>query len=404
MRSFTLDPGSALDRVELEDVAGSDGFLFARERIGFAGRRVAVRWPADEATARLATIEHRDDARTGGGPIALGCIPFRPGAAADLVVPEVLVARDRTGRTTVTVTGHGSLPDPDAVMAELTTPTRSTPTGSADYTVGPASPVSVHRDAVLAARQAVREGRLTKAVIARAVDVVSSEPWDVRGVLQRLRGSFGSSHRYSIDGFIGASPELLVEVDGDVVASHPLAGTTPRTGDPATDERLAAALVGSMKDQIEHRVVIDVVHDTLLPWCSYLDWEPEPSIVRVANVQHLGTRIEGRLSEPRPDVMTLVRALSPTPALGGHPRIEALELIDSVEGLDRGLYGGAVGWTDAAGNGTWAVAIRCATLSDDRRRARLMAGGGIVADSDPDAELAETQAKFQAMLSALVRA
>jgi menaquinone-specific isochorismate synthase len=182
-----------------------------------------------------------------------------------------------------------------------------------------------------------------------------------------------------------------------------LAGTTPRTGDPTTDDRLAEALVGSMKDQTEHRVVIDVVHDTLLPWCSYLDWEPEPSIVRVANVQHLGTRIEGRLSDPRPDVMTLVRALSPTPALGGHPRSEALGLIASVEGLDRGLYGGAVGWTDARGNGTWAVAIRCAALSDDRRRARLMAGGGIVADSDPDAELAETQAKFQAMLSALVR-
>lgn len=404
MRSLTLDPGSALDRIELEDVAGADGLLFVRDRVGFAGRRVAARWAADEAVARLSAVEHRDESGIGRGPVALGCLPFRPGAPAELVVPEVLVSRDRTGRTTVTVTSDGRLPDPDTVMNELTAPIAAIPTRSADYSVRPASPVTVHRDAVLAVRDAVRAGRLTKAVIARAVDVESSEPWDVGGVLRRLRGSFGSSHRYSIDGFIGASPELLVEVDDDIVASHPLAGTTPRTGDPATDDRLAEALVGSMKDQIEHRVVIDVVHDTLLPWCSYLDWEPEPSIVRVANVQHLGTRIEGRLSDPRPDVMTLVRALSPTPALGGHPRKEALELIEAVEGFDRGLYGGAVGWTDSAGNGTWAVAIRCAILSDDRRRARLMAGGGIVADSDPDAELAETQAKFQAMLSALVRA
>ena len=149
--------------------------------------------------------------------------------------------------------------------------------------------------------------------------------------------------------------------------------------------------------------MIDMVHDTLLPWCSYLDWEPEPGIVRVANVQHLGTRIEGRLSAPVPNVVTLVRALTPTPALGGHPSTEALALVAEVEGVARDRYGGAVGWVDAAGNGTWAVAIRCAQLSDDRTVARLHAGGGIVADSDPLAELAETQAKFEAMLSAIIR-
>jgi menaquinone-specific isochorismate synthase len=148
-------------------------------------------------------------------------------------------------------------------------------------------------------------------------------------------------------------------------------------------------------------VVIDVVHETLLRWCSYLDWEPGPSIVTVANVQHLGTLIEGRLSAPAPNVLEMVLALSPTPALGGHPRAAALKLIDEVEGFERGRYGGAVGWVDAAGNGTWAVAIRCAEITGNR--ARLFAGGGIVADSDPSAELVETQAKLQAMLSAIVR-
>jgi menaquinone-specific isochorismate synthase len=222
-------------------------------------------------------------------------------------------------------------------------------------------------------------------------------------VLLRLKAMFGRSHRYSVDGFIGASPELLVEVRGNEVRSHPLAGTTPRTGDPDTDRRAAAELLASEKNQIEHRVVIDMIHDTLLPWCSYLDWEPEPSIVTVANVQHLGTAMEGHLSDPRPNVLELVAALSPTPALGGFPRADALALIAATEGFTRGRYGGAVGWVDARGDGTWAVAIRCAELSADRCSARLVAGGGIVADSEPLAELAETQAKLQAMLSAIVR-
>jgi isochorismate synthase len=202
---------------------------------------------------------------------------------------------------------------------------------------------------------------------------------------------------------IGASPELLVEVDGRMVRSHPLAGTAPRTGDADTDARLAAQLIASTKDQLEHRVVIDMVHDTLLPHCSYLDWEAEPSIVTVANVQHLGTAIEGALTEPPTRVLQLVRELCPTPALGGFPSRDAIEFIHTIENIERGFYGGAVGWMNRDGNGTFAVTIRCAELSTDRRTARLFAGGGIVGESDPYSELAETQAKFQAMMSAIIR-
>ena len=156
-------------------------------------------------------------------------------------------------------------------------------------------------------------------MIARPIIVTADRPIDVHAVLRRLRATFGSSYRYSIDGFIGASPELLVEVDGPIVRSHPLAGTAPRTGDADNDARIAAELIASTKNQIEHRVVIDVVHDTLLPWASYLDWEPEPSIVTVANVQHLGTRMEGMLSQPGPSVVELVRGAVPDAGAGRAP-------------------------------------------------------------------------------------
>jgi menaquinone-specific isochorismate synthase len=379
--------------VDLNDVAGADGYLFVREGVGLAARGVAARVPLGEVPAVLAAIDHRDEVG-GVHPVALGCVPFEPGASTDLVIPRVTVGKAADGRRWVTTIDDA---DPTVVPAPRPTPS------AAEFTVAAAAPVEHYLAAVAAARDAVRAGSLQKAVIAREVMVHSNTPIDVHAVLLRLRASFGSSYRYSIDGFIGASPELLVRVDGNTVESHPLAGTAPRTGDPATDARVAAELIASTKNQVEHRAVIDMVHDTLLPWCSFLDWEPEPSIVTVANVQHLGSRVEGHLSDPRPNVLDLVRALSPTPALGGAPRAEALALIAEVEGFERGRYGGAVGWVDAAGNGTWAVAIRCAELSADRRTARLVAGGGIVAESEPLAELAETQAKLQAMLSAIVR-
>ena len=401
MKAITRPLSAYVDAaVDLNDIAGGDGVLFVRNAVGVAGRGVAATVPVDDAADFLAGLDH-DSTVAGMGPVALGSVPFAPGGAADLVVPRVQFRKDASGATSVTVVGD--VDDAGDIVAEALIARDPAPAAAASWSIEPGVAVDAYLAAVASARDAVRAGDLTKAVIARPIIVQSSEEIDVHAVLRRLRASFGSSYRYSIDGFIGASPELLVEVDGPIVRSHPLAGTAPRTGDVDNDARIAADLIASTKNQIEHRVVIDVVHDTLLPWASYLDWEPEPSIVTVANVQHLGTRMEGMLSQPGPSVVELVRALSPTPALGGHPRDEAIELIQRVEGFERGRYGGAVGWVDAAGNGTWAVAIRCAELSDDRRSARLVAGGGIVADSDPHAELAETQAKFQAMLSAIVR-
>ncbi|HWL42665.1 MAG TPA: isochorismate synthase [Ilumatobacter sp.] len=380
--------------LDLNDVARANGTLFVRDGVGFAGRGEVARVPVDEAVGFLAAIDHDD--RVGGtpGPIALGSVPFLPGAAAELIVPAVVVGKDADGRAWVT-----SIDEPEIDVFDTGEPEPS----AAGYVLRPGVEVELYLDAVARARDAVRAGELDKAVIARPVFVESDRPIDVHAVLRRLKATFGSSYRFSIDGFIGASPELLVDVAGDVVRSHPLAGTTRTTGDPELDLQLAAELETSDKNQIEHRAAIEMVRDTLLPYCSYLDWAPEPSIVKVANVQHLGSQAEGRLSKPTATVIELMRALQPTPAVGGYPRERALKLIAELEGFERGPYGGCVGWVDGHGNGTWAVALRCAELSPDRRVARLVAGGGIVAGSEPLAELAETQAKFQAMLSAIVR-
>jgi menaquinone-specific isochorismate synthase len=380
--------------IDLTDVARDDGYLFVREAVGFAGRGVAARVAVDDAVDFLAAIDHDDQADGTPGPIALGALPFRPGAPGELVVPAVVVGKDAAGRAWVTTIDGADEP----LLTEAAPVSRA-----ASWSISPEVDIEHYLAAVAAARDAVREGRMNKAVIARPIRVAADGPIDVHAVLRRLTATFGSSHRFSIDGFIGASPELLVAVDDGVVSSFPLAGTTRTTGDDDVDARLAAELHASDKNRIEHAAAIEMVRDTLLPFCSYLDWAPEPEIVKVANVQHLGSRAEGMLSRPHASVIELVRALQPTPAVGGYPRSEAIELIERVEGFERGVYGGTVGWCDGRGNGRWAVSLRCAELSDDRRSARLVAGGGIVADSDPLSELSETQAKFQAMLGAIVR-
>ena len=381
--------------IDLNDVAGSNGFLFVREGIGFAAIGISARAHAAEARQLLSAIEYSSpDAPIGVGPIMFGSIPFDTTREADFVLPTVTFCKTREGETWVTVIDDAQIPEINEDATESST---------AHFVVRDGVSLSTYIAAVEAARNAVRSGSLTKAVIARDVFVNSDVPIDIHQLLLRLRSSFGTSYRYSFDGFVGASPELLVAIHDDEITSHPLAGTTPRTGDAQQDALLAKQLLNSTKNQIEHRVVIDMVHDTLLPHCSYLDWEAEPSVVQVANVQHLGTQLVGKLSEPRMHVLDAALSLSPTPALGGFPREQALQLIAQFEGMNRDKYGGAIGWFDSRGNGVFAVAIRCAQFNESRTQARLFAGGGIVADSDPQEELAETKAKLQAMLAAVTQ-
>jgi len=396
MKATSFPLSHITDReIDLNDFAGSHGFLFVREGVGFAAIGISARATANKARELLNAIEQSPTGLPiGVGPIMFSSIPFDTTRDADFILPTVTLCKTREGETWVTVIDDAPFPDlPEISSASVT----------AQFSVHDGVAVPVYLKAVEAARDAVRNGQLTKAVIARDVIVDSNAPVDIHALLLRLRTSFSTSYRYSFDGFVGASPELLVSIHDDEISSHPLAGTAPKTGDPVKDEALAKQLVASTKNQIEHRVVIDMVHDTLLPHCSYLDWEEEPSVIQVANVQHLGTLLIGKLSEPRIHVLDAALALSPTPALGGFPREQALQLIAQHEGMDRDKYGGAIGWFDRNGNGVFAVAIRCAQFNEARTQARLFAGGGIVADSDPADELAETHAKLQAMLAAIMR-
>jgi menaquinone-specific isochorismate synthase len=384
--------------VDLLTVAGPDGVILARDGIGLAGRGTALEIEVDDvldAQAELAAIEVDDEVGgPGTGPVAFGAWQFLPGPGRRLYVPEVVVGRDDRGSRWVTTIGDV---DPTPVLLDVD----PTPVLPDQVSVRTTQSAEDWCDAVVAGRDAVRAGDLRKVVLARELVVETDRPIDRSAVLRRLAAGFPGCMLAAVDGFVCASPETLVARHGDVVRSHPLAGTAPRGGDPTADARLAAGLLASAKDRAEHQVTIDFVHEILLPWCSFLDEEAEPSVVGVANVQHLGTMVEGRLSDPAPSVLELVDALHPTPAVAGDPRDDALALIAKLEPGDRGRYAGPVGWVDAAGNGRWAVGIRSAELSG--AEARLWAGVGIVADSDPLAELEETRAKAQAMLGALVR-
>ncbi len=402
--------------VDLLAVAGADGFLFEQNGTGLAAvgvtLRLRVEGGAERATSLLAAQEalaalggEDEVGLPGTGPIAFGALPFDPGAAGVLVVPTVVVGKAEDGTrwvTIVTPDDPGRTADPAAVVADVLTGSERPPGPEASaFSVRPVRPPADWCASVAEATARMAASALHKAVLAREVVIEADAPLDRVTILERLRRTYPGCMITSIEGMVGASPELLVSRVGDIVRSHPMAGTTPRGGDPTTDARLAAQLLASAKDRHEHQLTIDMVHDTLLPWCSYLDAEAEPSVVPVANVQHLASLVEGRLSTPAPSVLELMAALHPTPAVCGVPRDLALATIADLEHLDRGRYAGPVGWVDAGGNGRWAVGLRCAEISGNR--ARLFAGNGIVADSDPATELAETRAKFQALLGAILR-
>lgn len=344
----------------------------------------------------------------GTGPVAFAALDFDPSSDGELIVPEFVLCRTPSGGMWLTAVGDTtaavSVGDSAMITAALARLPGVEPGGEpSSMTLLSKLPPELWRDDIVGrARDLIRSGELDKCVLARELEVTADAPFDPAVVMARLDQTFPTANLFLVDGFFGASPELLVARLGDVVRAHPLAGTLPRSTDPDRDRTLAAELLASDKNRWEHRITIDWLLDTLLPFCSYVDAEPEPSIVSLANVHHLGTRVEGRLSSPAASVLELIDALHPTPAVGGDPQKAALDLIADIEQADRGRYAGPTGWVDGRGNGEFAVSVRSAQFVEPDR-VRLFAGVGVVADSDPQAELDETRAKFKAVLGALVQ-
>lgn len=391
------------DDLDLIEFAGPNGMVITRDGSAIAGIgcAVTIAFDADDRSdlgSRVHTILNGMDRSGAAGapaPLAFGALPFRTDVPGRMVIPAVQLHRQPDGARWAVVIGRDDPTGPPDVQPE---PAQALPSR---FDVAASREPSWWMDLVGRATTRIRAGELRKVVLAREVVVTADRPVDPRPALRRLRAAYPTCYVSFIDGFLCASPELLVSRHGDVVRAHPMAGTAPRLGDPAADAKLAASLLANANYRHEHQLTIDMVHDTLLPWCSFLDAEPQPSVVAVANVQHLATMVEGRLSRPEPSVLDLVHALHPTPAVGGDPRESALQLQREIEELDRRRYAGPVGWVDADGNGAWAVGVRSAEF--DGVTVRVYAGNGIVADSDPATEFAETQAKFAAVLGALVR-
>jgi salicylate biosynthesis isochorismate synthase/menaquinone-specific isochorismate synthase len=268
--------------------------------------------------------------------------------------------------------------------------------------VAGALPAAHYEEAVQRAVERIRAGDLDKVVLAREVRVHAGGPIDPAPILDALRAAFPACYCYCVGtpelALVGASPELLVRRDGERAQTVALAGTTRRSADPAVDDHLGEQLLRSDKDRREQRIVTERIERALDPVSLWVAAAEDPALVKVQNVQHLATPIRAQLADPIP-VLELAGRLHPTPAVGGEPNAAAQPLIPALEGLDRGWYAGAIGWTDLAEDGELCVALRCALLRDDL--ARLYAGCGIVAESDPAAELAETEVKLQALLPLL---
>ncbi|BBZ05519.1 hypothetical protein MCHIJ_49560 [Mycolicibacterium chitae] len=320
-------------------------------------------------------------------PIVVGALPF------DVASPAALHAPEQLHRGPLTAPAGGRLP-------------RVTE-------VSPQPDLATHRDRVATAVARLRAPGtdLHKVVLARSLRLHADGPWDPTTVLHRLLDADPGAYGYLVDlspaggahagtVLVGASPELLVARSGDRVTCRPFAGSAPRSADPEIDRANSTALAESAKNRHEHQLVIDVMRAALEPLCVDLDIAAEPQLHHTDALWHLNTPISATLRESSTTAIDLALALQPTPAVGGVPTAAATALIGEIEG-DRGFYAGAAGWCDARGDGRWVVSIRCAQLSADRRSALAHSGGGIVAESDPDDEVAETTTKFRTILSGL---
>ncbi len=384
-------------------------------------RELALRW-------RALASEARSDRADGAGPVAVGGFAFAPDggrsphwrgfAPASLMVPEVALARrerDGLARVAMTVTALVQPDDvPDERLGQLLDRVEGLqarplplldPSPAGRFEVISAMPPEHYEQAVEQATRMIREGRLEKVVLAREVQVHAgggAPVYDPAAVFGVLREEFPSCFVFCVGRggatLIAASPELLVRREGQRVSTLALAASMRRSADPAVDDHLGEQLLRDPSYREEHAIVARRIEKQLRRHSVWVAAAPEPELARIANIQHLATPIRAQLAKPI-EALELAGLMHPTPAVGGEPLEVAAPLIPALEGLDRGWYLGPVGWTDLVGDGEFCVSLRCALL--DGHIARCYAGGGVVRDSDPVKELAETEVKLAALLPLL---
>jgi isochorismate synthase len=386
--------------------SGPGAFLFSTREVTLRTTGVRTRVPdasPGSVGAMAAATLAAERAAGNPDPLVVGAVGFAPGEAR-LVVPG------HVHRTPTIARQEGDAPPAPPLNAPPSAPAS---VGTRwDFRAEPPPPR--YAAAVRRALEMIAEGDLEKVVLARAATLTAPAPLDLAVILERLAVRNPTGYVFAADvtdpagdradnavarTLVGNSPELLAARRGDLVVSHPLAGTAPRSPDPDEDARRGEELASSAKDLREHALVVDRVAERLAPYCTSLAVPAAPSVTRTASLWHLGTRIEGTLRDPAPTSLQLAEALHPTPAVCGEPTDAARAAIEELEEFPRGFYSGLVGWCDADGDGEWAVTIRCAEVAG--RAVRVYAGAGVVEGSRPEAELAETSAKFRTLLSAL---
>ena len=359
---------------------GADGFAWISDDTSIITSGVASRVGVADVQTTLNEIN-------GDEAIACGALPFTDARSATLVIPARVVRQNRTETTITTIEGAAI----GTAHRYAQTPLRFTVEALQDLTAW---------DAIVASALAlIDDGAVDKIVLAREVLITADHDFNVPEVITTLHRTQPGCFIYANCGFVGASPELLVRRTGRHVVSKPMAGTVARQASIEADDATIAALRASMKDNAEHRYVVEAVVGALANHCDNIEISDALPVL-LATVSHLTTSITATLTDSS-SALDLALALHPTPAVGGTPTAAALQAITALEPFDRRSYAGPVGWVDRNGNGEFAVALRCAELQGNT--ARLVAGVGIVDGSDPDLEWAETQAKLEPMLRALVR-
>lgn len=339
---------------------------------------------------------HDEVRRPGTGPVAFASMAFADDPGESVVVVPRVVLGQRDGVRWLTTIGE------EDATAEEPTPVRRP--GVVRYSDGQLSTTSFREAVAEAVRRMQQDSGISKIVLAHDRMASTAQPLDTRFLLQNLAERYPNCWTFAVDGLVGATPELLLERADERVRSQVLAGTIwPRNG--VRSDELAGELFASTKDRHEHAYAIDSLAATLAPFCSQLSVPEEPAVLRLRNVMHLASDVSGLLNEQAAhngtaSLLRLVGAVHPTAAVGGTPTPDAVRAISELEGMDRGRYSGPVGWFDADGNGEFGVALRCAQIQD-ASTVRLFAGCGIVADSDPDMEVVEAEAKLLPVREAL---